>query len=68
MLLRKKEPNAERPYKIPGGNFIPILALLGVVPTFLISLAILTKGALIVFVAWFVIGVIYYLLYRKKMT
>jgi amino acid transporter len=68
MVLRKKEPNAERPYKVPWGNVIPILALVGVVPTFLISLAILTKEALIVFVVWFVIGVIYYLLYRKKMT
>ena len=68
MILRKKEPDAERPYKVPWGNVIPILALIGVVPTFLISLGILTTEALIVFVAWFVIGVIYYLLYRRKMT
>lgn len=68
MILRKKEPDAERPYKVPWGNVIPILALVGVVPTFLISLGILTTEALIVFVAWFVIGVIYYLLYRRKMT
>ncbi len=68
MMLRKKEPDAERPYKVPWGNVIPILALIGVVPTFLISLGILTTEALIVFVAWFVIGVIYYLLYRRKMS
>jgi len=68
MILRKKEPDAERPYKVPWGNVIPILALVGIVPTFLISLGILTTEALIVFVAWFVIGVIYYLLYRRKMA
>jgi basic amino acid/polyamine antiporter, APA family len=68
MALRKKEPNAERPYKLPWGNVIPILALIGVVPTFLISLGILTTEALIVFVAWVVIGFIYYLLYRRKMA
>jgi basic amino acid/polyamine antiporter, APA family len=68
MILRKKEPNAERPYKVPWGNVIPILALIGTVPTFLLSLGILSTEALIVFVAWFVIGIIYYLIYRKKMA
>ncbi len=68
IMLRKKEPNAERPYQAPWGNVIPILALIGVVPTFLVSLGILTRGALIVFLAWIVIGLIYYLLYRRKMT
>jgi basic amino acid/polyamine antiporter, APA family len=68
IVLRKKEPNTERPYKIPWGNLIPILALIGVVPTFLVSLGILTRGALIVFVSWIVIGVIYFLLYREKMA
>jgi len=68
MILRKKAPDAERPYRLPWGNLIPILALIGVVPTFLISLGILTTEALIVFVAWFAIGVVYYLLYRRKMA
>jgi amino acid transporter len=68
ILLRKKEPNVERPYKAPWGNVIPILALVGVIPTFLVSLGILTTEAQIVFVAWFIIGVIYYLLYRRKMA
>jgi amino acid transporter len=68
ITLRRKEPDIERPYKVPWGYTIPILALIGVVPTFLISLGILTTEALIVFVAWFVIGVIYYLLFRRKKT
>lgn len=68
IVLRRKEPQAERPYRVPWGNLIPILALIGVVPTFLVSLGILTRGALIVFLAWVVAGIIYYLLYRRKMA
>jgi APA family basic amino acid/polyamine antiporter len=68
LVLRKKEPNAERPYKMPWGYVIPILALVGTVPTFLLSLAILKTEALIVFAAWIVIGVLYYLIFRRKMT
>jgi APA family basic amino acid/polyamine antiporter len=67
MVLRRKEPQAERPYQVPGGHTIPILALVGVVPTFLVSLAILTPKARIVFLAWIVLGVLYFLLYRRKM-
>jgi amino acid transporter len=68
MVLRKKEPEAERPYRVPGGNVIPVLALIGVVPTFLVSLGILTIEALIVFLSWIVLGVLYFLLYRRKMS
>jgi basic amino acid/polyamine antiporter, APA family len=68
IMLRKKEPNADRPYKVPWGYTIPVIAIIGVVPTFLVSLGILTTEALIVFAAWVVIGFIYYLLYRRKMA
>jgi basic amino acid/polyamine antiporter, APA family len=68
IALRKKEPDAERPYKVPWGGVIPVLALVGVVPTFLVSLGILTREALMVFIAWIVIGILYFLLYRRKMT
>ena len=66
MMLRKKEPHAERPYKMPWGPVIPILALEGTIPTFAISLMILTPGARIVFVVWIVIGILYYLIFRRK--
>ncbi len=66
IILRKKEPDIERPYKVPWGLTIPILALVGVVPTFLFSLGILTTEAQIVFAAWIVIGVLYYLIFRRK--
>jgi amino acid transporter len=67
IALRRKEPNAERPYRVPWGNVIPIIALIGVVPTFLVSLGILTTEALIVFFTWVVIGILYYLFYRRRM-
>ena len=66
ITLRKKEPDADRPYKVPWGATIPILALVGVVPTFLVSLGILSTEALIVFAAWIVIGILYYLFFRRK--
>lgn len=66
MVLRKKEPNAERPYKMPWGNLIPILALIGVIPTFAIAVMILSTEAQIVFAAWILIGILYYLLFRRK--
>jgi len=66
MVLRKKEPNTERPYKIPWGSTIPILALVGTVPTFFLAVMILTTEAQIVFAAWIVIGILYYLLFRRK--
>jgi amino acid transporter len=68
MTLRKKEPNAERPYKVPWGPTLPILALVGLVPTFLIALMILSTEALIVFAAWIAIGILYYLFFRRKMA
>jgi amino acid transporter len=58
MVLRRREPNTERPYKMPWGNAIPILALVGTVPTFLLSLLILTTEAQVVFAAWIVIGLL----------
>ncbi|MBN1381093.1 MAG: amino acid permease [Deltaproteobacteria bacterium] len=68
MMLRRREPDAERPYRMPGGAIIPILALIGTVPTFLLSLAILTMEARIVFVAWIIIGVLYYWIFRRRKT
>jgi len=66
MVLRRREPDSERPYRMPWGNVIPVLALVGTVPTFLLSLVILTTEAQIVFAAWIVIGILYYLIFRRK--
>jgi hypothetical protein len=53
---------------MPWGPIIPILALVGTVPTFLLALMILTTEAQIVFAGWIVIGIFYYLLFRRKKT
>jgi basic amino acid/polyamine antiporter, APA family len=66
MMLRKKEPDAERPYKMPWGPTIPILALVGTIPTFAIAVMILSTEAQIVFAAWIVIGILYYLIFRRN--
>jgi APA family basic amino acid/polyamine antiporter len=66
MMLRKNEPDAERPYKMPWGPTIPILALIGTIPTFGIAVMILSTEAQIVFAAWIVIGILYYLIFRRN--
>ncbi len=66
LVLRRKEPDLERPYRIHGYPYIPIIAAIAVVPTWVISLAILKVWALGVFAGWVIIGCGYYLLIRKN--
>lgn len=64
--LRKKEPNLERPYKIPGG--IAMGAFSAIVTTVVFVLLFIPnnpvymgKTASIMFVGWMVIGIILFL-------
>ncbi len=66
IVLRRKEPDLERPYKIRWYPVIPLVAAVAVVPTWIISLAILKIWALAVFWVWVLLGVGYYFLFRKK--
>lgn len=66
MRLRRTEPNMERPYKTWGYPVVPIIAIIAVIPTWLISLTLLTSWAQIVFVVWIAVGVLYFLIFRKK--
>jgi hypothetical protein len=65
MMLRKKEPDAERPYKVPWGNVIPIWPLSALSPHFSSPRHPHHRGTDRLR-AWFVIGVIYYLLSAGK--
>lgn len=64
--LRKTEPHMERPYKTWGYPIVPIIAVIAVIPTWLIALSLLKKWAVIVFVGWIVVGTLYYLFSLKK--
>ncbi|HWK18058.1 MAG TPA: amino acid permease [Solirubrobacteraceae bacterium] len=73
IALRIKEPDRERPYRMPWnirfrGAQIPMTAVLGGIGTFLawISVLILHTEARTVGVGWMIIGLVGYVVYRRR--
>jgi basic amino acid/polyamine antiporter, APA family len=73
IALRIKEPDRERPYRMPWnvpfrGAQIPMTAVLGGIGTFLawVSVLILHTEARTVGVGWMVIGLVGYVVYRRR--
>jgi amino acid transporter len=65
IALRKKEPDMERPYKMSFYPLIPILALISIIPTWLISMTLLKPWSLGIFAGWIILGVLYFFIMRK---
>ena len=65
MVLRRKEPDLERPYRIWAYPLTPIVAILASIPAWGISLLLLNTRALIVYFGWMLAGVFYYGLVRR---
>jgi APA family basic amino acid/polyamine antiporter len=61
-LLRVKEPNVERPFKVPA---LPLIASLGVIVN-LFLIFNLDKRSQLLATGWMALGVIVYFLYSKK--
>ncbi|MBO6038170.1 MAG: amino acid permease, partial [Acetobacter sp.] len=59
MILRRKEPDYPRTFRVPGGDVIPILGILSSA-TIMVCLDLMTWMRLI---AWLVIGMAIYFLY-----
>ncbi|PII84801.1 amino acid permease [Leucobacter sp. OLJS4] len=62
IILRRREPDLERGFKVPGGYVIPILSILG-------CLWIITNLQLItiaVFAGWTALFLLYYFFYARK--
>ncbi len=74
IALRFKDPDRERPYRMPwnitlgGGRRLPLTAVLGGLGTFAawISVLVLHADARYVGVGWMIIGVIGYVIYRRR--
>jgi basic amino acid/polyamine antiporter, APA family len=73
IALRFKEPERERPYRMPWnirvrGKQLPLTAVLGGLGTFVAWLSVLAlhKEARTVGVGWMVVGIAGYLIYRKR--
>ena len=73
VALRIKDPDRERPYRMPGnvrirGRQIPITAVIGGIGTFLAWVAVvaLHPEAKYVGIPWMVVGMVGYVVYRKR--
>jgi APA family basic amino acid/polyamine antiporter len=73
VALRIKDPDRERPYRMPGnvrirGRDIPITAVIGGIGTFLAWVAVvaLHPEAKYVGIPWMVVGMVGYVIYRKR--
>ena len=73
VALRIKDPDRERPYRMPGnvrirGRQIPITAVVGGIGTFLawVAVVVLHPEAKYVGIPWMVFGMAGYVVYRKR--
>jgi basic amino acid/polyamine antiporter, APA family len=66
ITLRRKEPNLERPYKTWGYPVVPIVAIIAIIPAWLISMALLKPWAIGVYFGWMILGALYFLIFRRK--
>jgi APA family basic amino acid/polyamine antiporter len=73
VALRVKDPDRERPYRMPGnvmvrGKQIPITAVIGGIGTFAAWVAVvaLHPEAKYVGIPWMIVGMIGYVIYRKR--
>ena len=74
IALRYKEPDRKRPYRVPWnvpfrGGYLPLAAVLGALGTFTawVSVLVLHTEARTVGVAWMVIGMTGYFVYRRRL-
>jgi len=73
VALRIRQPDRERPYRMPGnvrvrGHDIPVTAVLGGIGTFAawVSVVVLHREARTVGLAWMVVGMVGFLVYRRR--
>ena len=62
LILRKKEPNLERPFKTP---FVPVVPILGIITCVVMMVSLPFDTWLRLFV-WLAIGFVIYFFYGKK--
>lgn len=62
IIMRKKYPDLERPFKVPGGITVPILSML----ICAILLVNISFSAWVAYIIWLLIGMVIYALYGRK--
>ncbi|MFA5405553.1 MAG: amino acid permease C-terminal domain-containing protein, partial [Ignavibacteria bacterium] len=62
LIMRRKHPEAERPYKAP---FFPVVPILGILSCLVLMFSLALENWIRLFV-WLAIGMIIYLFYGRK--
>jgi basic amino acid/polyamine antiporter, APA family len=62
LILRRKQPNLHRPFKVPFGYLIPILAIL----TCVAQMAAMPGVTWMQLISWMVVGFIIYAIYGRR--
>ncbi len=66
IMLRKSEPELERPYLVPGYPVLPIIGMIASLAALLIALTTIDSIGFILFLVWLVVGLVYYLTTIRK--
>ncbi|MEW5784517.1 MAG: APC family permease [Bacillota bacterium] len=64
--LRKKEPDLNRPYRVPLFPLLPVISIIASLAALLIALTTIDKLGFIIFAVWLVAGLAYYLAVLRK--
>jgi basic amino acid/polyamine antiporter, APA family len=62
MIMRRKHPEAERPFRVP---FVPLVPILGILSCLLLMFSLPSENWLRLIV-WLVIGLVIYFVYGRK--
>lgn len=62
IIMRKRYPNLERPFKVPYGSVIPILSII----VCIILLCNISISAWVTYLLWLLVGIVIFMLYGYK--
>ena len=62
IIMRKKYPDLERPFTVPGGSVIPTLSII----ICIVLLVNISLSAWVTYIVWLLVGMIIYALYGRK--
>lgn len=66
IMLRKSEPELERPYLVPGYPVLPIIGMVASLAALLIALTTIDNVGFILFIIWLIVGLAYYFIAIRK--
>lgn len=64
--LRRREPELERPYRVPAFPILPVIGAIAAIAALLIALTTIDRFGFIIFAVWLAVGLIYYLSSLRK--